>query len=245
MTPARTLATAHRVLTQLRRDHRTMGLLLGVPALLLLLLHWVLSRRPDSFQEIGPPLLALFPFITMFITSSIAVLRERTSGTLERLLTTPMAKLDLLLGYALAFGLVALVQVGAATWLAVGALGLRVHGGVALLAAFATLDALLGMSLGLLLSAFARTEFQAVQFLPAFVFPQLLLCGLVLPRDAMPRVLQVVSDALPLSYAIDGVSRVAHASTLGHDGVIDLMVVAGCVVAAVALGAATLRRRSA
>jgi ABC-2 type transport system permease protein len=245
MSRRRTFATARRVLTQLRRDHRTMALLLAVPSVLIALLHWVLSGRPASFQQIGPPLLALFPFITMFITSSIAVLRERTSGTLERLLTTPVAKLDLLLGYALAFGLLALVQVGIATWLAVGALGLEVRGGVPLLATIAALDALLGMALGLLLSAFARTEFQAVQFLPAVVFPQLLLCGLVIPREAMPRALELLSNVLPLSYAIDGVSRVARLATVGQDVAVDLAVVGACVVASIALGAATLRRRSA
>ncbi|MCU1677587.1 MAG: transporter permease [Frankiales bacterium] len=245
MNVSRTLATARRVLTQLRRDHRTVGLLIVVPSALISLLRWVLSDRPETFQQIGPPLLAIFPFTVMFITSSIAVLRERTSGTLERLLTTPVAKLDLLLGYALAFGAVALVQVGAATWLATGALGLDVRGGVGLLALIAGLDALLGMALGLFLSAFARTEFQAMQFLPAFVLPQLLLCGLVLPRGAMPRALELFSNVLPLSYAIDGVSRVAHTATFGSGLGVDLAVVLACVVAAIALGAATLRRRTA
>ena len=245
MTPRRTLATALRVLTQLRRDRRTMALLLGVPSGLIALLRWVLEGRPGSFQHIGPPLLALFPFVTMFIVSSIAVLRERTSGTLERLLTTPMAKLDLLLGYALAFSVVAVIQVAIATSLAVGAFGLEVRGGVALLGLLAALDALLGMALGLLLSAFARSEFQAVQFLPAFVFPQLLLCGLVLPRPEMPRALELVSNILPLSYAIDGTNRVAHSTAVGHDLVVDIVVITACLFLAIALGAATLRRRSA
>ncbi|MDQ1682829.1 MAG: type transport system permease protein [Frankiaceae bacterium] len=245
MTPRRTFATALRVLTQLRRDHRTMALLIGVPSVLIALLRWVLDGRPESFQQIGPPLLALFPFITMFIVSSIAVLRERTSGTLERLLTTPMAKLDLLLGYSLAFSVVAIVQVAIATSLAVGVFGLEVRGGVALLALLAALDALLGMALGLLLSAFARSEFQAVQFLPAFVFPQLLLCGLVLPRPEMPRPLELLSNVLPLSYAIDGTNRVAHAGAGGHYLTVDIVVIAACLLVAITLGAATLRRRSA
>jgi ABC-2 type transport system permease protein len=245
MTMRRTVATAARVLRQLRRDHRTMALLVAVPTVLLGLLRWVLSGRIPTFQGFAPPMLALFPFIVMFITTSIAVLRERTSGTLERLLTTPMAKIDLLAGYALAFGTVAVVQVGIATTVSVTWYGLDVRGGVGLLAVIATLDALLGMALGLFLSAFARTEFQAVQFLPAVIFPQLLLCGLIVPRDLMPRALQLVSDVLPLSYAIDGVSRVATSTTGGSDLARDILVIVLCALAAIAAGAATLRRRSA
>jgi ABC-2 type transport system permease protein len=244
MTVRRTGATAARVLRQLRRDHRTMALLVAVPTVLLGLLRWVLSGRIQTFQGFAPPMLALFPFIVMFITTSIAVLRERTSGTLERLLTTPMAKIDLLAGYALAFGAVAIVQVGIATTLSVTWFGLDVRGGVALLALIAALDALLGMALGLFLSAFARTEFQAVQFLPAVIFPQLLLCGLIIPRDLMPRVLQIVSDVLPLSYAIDGVSRVATDTAAGGDLTRDIVVIVLCALAAISAGAATLRRRS-
>jgi ABC-2 type transport system permease protein len=245
MTMRRTVATAARVLRQLRRDHRTMALLVAVPTVLLGLLRWVLSGRIPTFQGFAPPMLALFPFIVMFITTSIAVLRERTSGTLERLLTTPMAKIDLLAGYALAFGTVAVVQVGIATTVSVTWYGLDVRGGVGLLGVIATLDALLGMALGLFLSAFARTEFQAVQFLPAVIFPQLLLCGLIVPRGLMPRALQLVSDVLPLSYAIDGVSLVATSTTGGSDLGRDILVIVLCALAAIAAGAATLRRRSA
>src|SRR4051794_40633800 len=112
------MSTALRVLTQLRRDHRTMALLLVVPVLLMTLLRYVVS--PLVFKHIGGPLLALFPFTTMFLVTSVAMLRERTSGTLERLLTTPLRKADLLLGYALAFGTVAVVQISIASAVALG-----------------------------------------------------------------------------------------------------------------------------
>jgi ABC-2 type transport system permease protein len=172
------------------------------------------------------------------------MLRERTSGTLERLLTTPLAKLDLLLGYALAFGALAAVQVGFASGLAFWLLGLETVGSPWLLLLFAVIDAVMGMALGLFVSAFANTEFQAVQFMPAFVFPQFLLCGLLAPRDSMQPVLHWISDIMPLSYAVDGVTRVATSTGWSQALVVDLVVVVLCVPAALTLGAATLRRRT-
>ena len=142
----------------------------------------------DVFDRIGPALLAMFPFIVMFLVTSVTTLRERSSGTLERLLAMPMGKLDFLLGYALAFGLVAAVQSALAVALSVGLLGLDVAGPVWLLVVVAVADAVLGTALGLFVSAFAQTEFQAVQFMPAVVLPQILLCGLfVAARPAARR----------------------------------------------------------
>lgn len=244
MSPRVTLATAQRVLRQLRRDHRTMALLLAVPCLLLTLLRYVYADRPEAFDHVGGPLLALFPFITMFLVTSVAMLRERTTGTLERLLTTPLARADLLLGYALAFGAVAVVQTGLASALALGPLGLDLAASPALVVLLALLDALLGMSLGLFLSAFARNEFQAVQFLPAFVLPQLLLCGLFAPRAAMAPVLRWLSDVFPLTYAVDGMQQLTTQPGMGRELWTDLLVIAGATVLALALGAATLRRES-
>jgi ABC-2 type transport system permease protein len=240
----RILATFLRVLRQLRHDPRTVALLMLVPLVLMTLLRYVYDTRPMIFNRIAPPLLALFPFVIMFIVTSVAMLRERTSGTLERLLTTPLAKLDLLLGYALAFGALAAVQVGFASGLAFWLLGLETVGSPWLLLLFAVIDAVMGMALGLFVSAFANTEFQAVQFMPAFVFPQFLLCGLLAPRDSMQPVLHWLSDVMPLSYAVDGVTRVATSTGWSQALVLDLVVVVLCVPAALTLGAATLRRRT-
>jgi ABC-2 type transport system permease protein len=221
-----------------------LALLLVVPCVLMTVLRYVYDDRPQAFDRVGPMLLALFPFVVMFVVTSVAMLRERVSGTLERLLATPIGKLDLLLGYAVAFGVVALLQVGLVLVLTIEVLDLHVSGSVGLLALIAELDALLGMSLGLLCSAFARTEFQAVQFLPALVLPQLLVCGLFAPRDTMTPVLRVFSDIAPLTYAVDGASRIASSASLGHAALVDLIVVAACVPAALALGSLTMRRRS-
>jgi ABC-2 type transport system permease protein len=245
MNPRATLATARRVLTQLRNDKRTIGLLLVAPCVLITLFKYVFQNSPAVFDRIGLPMLGIFPMVAMFLVTVVAMVRERTSGTLERLLTTPLGKLDLLVGYALAFGLAALVQASVASALALGPLGLEVRAGVAVVLVVAVANALLGMALGLFLSAFAQTEFQAVQFLPAVLLPQLLLCGLFTPRDRMPGWLHSLSDVLPLSYGVDALEHAAIAPQLTSTLVADIGIVLACVVAALALGAATLRRRTA
>ena len=239
-----TLAVAGRVLTQIRRDRRTAAMLLVLPCLLISLLWWMFKDSfGDPFDKFGPALLAMFPFIVMFLVTSVTTLRERSSGTLERLLAMPMGKLDFLLGYALAFGLVAALQAVLAVTVSVGLLGLDIQGPVWLLGLVAVADAVLGSALGLFVSAFAQTEFQAVQFLPLIVFPQILLCGLFVPREALPPFLEAVSDLLPLSYAVDAMTNLTR-GTSTSDVWMDLLVVAAFAVGALGLGAATLRRRT-
>jgi ABC-2 type transport system permease protein len=179
----------------------------------------------------------------MFLVTSVTTLRERSSGTLERLLAMPMGKLDFLGGYALAFGLVATAQAALAVALSVGLLGLDIAGPVWLLGLVAVADAVLGTALGLFVSAFAQTEFQAVQFMPLFVIPQILLCGLFVPREALPDVLHQISDLLPLSYATDAMQSLVTSSATA-DVWRNLGIVTAFAVAALALGAATLRRRT-
>ncbi|MFI0371962.1 ABC transporter permease [Actinomadura sp. 1N219] len=243
MSIAVTFATMRRILAQLKHDRRTLALLIGVPALLMILLRYVFDQ-PALFDRIGPMLLGLFPFIVMFVVASVATLRERTSGTLERLMTMPLAKLDLLIGYALAFGVLTLVQVGAVLLISLTWLGLDLDGTLGSLVLVSLLDALLGMALGLFASAFARTEFQAVQFLPAFVLPQLLLCGLIIPRDSMASWLEAVSDVLPLTYAVEGMQEISAHPDVTGTLTLDIAVMAAFTLTALLLGAATLRRRT-
>jgi ABC-2 type transport system permease protein len=242
MNPRVTLAVAGRVLVQLRRDRRTLALLLVLPCVLITLLWWMFEDTP-VFDAVGPALLAMFPFIVMFLVTSVTTLRERSGGTLERLLAMPMGKLDFLVGYGIAFGVVAAVQSVLAVGLSVGLLDLEVLGPVWLLTLVAVVDAVLGTALGLFVSAFAQTEFQAVQFMPAVVIPQILLCGLFVPRDQLPPVLEAVSSVLPLSYAVDAMTTLTETATTA-DVWGDLAVVAAFALAGLALGAATLRRRT-
>lgn len=243
MSPRLTLATARRVANQLRRDPRTVALMVLLPTMLIILFRYVLNSQ-QAFDAVIPSLLCIFPFNIMFVVTSVATLRERTTGTLERLMTLPIGKIDLLAGYALAFGLFGVIEVGVATTVCITWLGLSVQGSAALLVLIAVLDALLGMALGLLVSAFARTEFQAVQFMPLFAFPQVLLCGLFEPRDHMIGVLSGLSDIMPLSYAVDAIKLVTSSTQVSAELVRDMGIVFGCILIALLAGAATLPRRT-
>lgn len=238
------LATAGRVLTQLRRDPRTLVLMLVAPVVIVTVLRYVLDGQPATFDRVGAPLLGLMPFVLMFLVTSITMLRERTSGTLERLLTMPAGKVALMAGYGLAFAAVAAVQATIVAVVGLTALGIDVVGSPVLVVALAIGNGVLGTALGLFVSAFARSEFQAVQFLPLVVFPQLFVCGLFVPRDAMVGWLQTIADVLPLTYAFDSIAR-ASADDLGGRFALDIAVVAGVTVLALVAGAGTLRRRSA
>lgn len=243
MSPTRTFATAGRVLRQLRHDPRSIVLMVVAPSLLVGLFAWLFSEQDGVFQRLGPAILALFPFIIMFLITSITTLRERRSGTLERLMTTPLAKGDFIVGYALAFAVAAVVQAIVTVAFAVIVCGLSVEGPLWQLGLVAVADALLGTALGLLASAFARTEFQAVQFMPVLVIPQILLGGILMPRAQMPDALQAISDWLPLSYGIDAINAVTAGSS-AWDLWAPVLVIFAFAVGALILGSLTLRRRT-
>jgi len=238
------LRTTARILRQLRHDHRTVGLLVMVPVLLLTLLYFMFEDAPGVFDGVGLIMLGIFPFVIMFLITSIAMLRERTSGTLERLLTTPLGRLDLLFGYGIAFGAAAAVQATIASAVAYWLFDLDTAGSVGLVVLIAIANAVLGVALGLFCSAFARTEFQAVQFMPVVVVPQILLCGLFVARGQMAGWLQAISDVMPMSYAVEALQEVGLNADPTNTLWRDLGIVVGCVVVALILAAATLRRRS-
>ncbi len=244
MTPRIVAATARRVARQLRRDPRTLALLVVVPAALIALLKYALEGQEGSFDRIAGPMVGLFPLILMFLITSIAMLRERTTGTLERLLTLPMSKLDLLLGYGIAFAIVAAIQATIVSVFSFVVLDIQVAGSAVVVVLLAILNATLGMALGLFASAFARSEFQAVQFMPAFILPQLILCGLFVPRDEMAPALEAVSYALPMTYAFDALERVSVDGSLGGKGTADVVVTVAAILLALVLAASTLRRRT-
>ncbi len=244
MHPSMTMATALRVLRQLSHDKRTIGMLFVIPLILMGLLAWIYSDTPLIFDMIGAPLLGVFPFVVMFLITSVTTLRERSSGTLERLLALPIGKLDILLGYAMAFGLTAVAQATLVSFVAVHIYGLNVAGPEWFLILVALVDALLGTALGLLVSAFARTEFQAVQFMPAVVLPQFLLCGLLVQVDKLPSALHVIANCLPLTYAVKAMQRLATEATVNGAAYGDVLIVLAFVVASILIGAATLRRRT-
>jgi ABC-2 type transport system permease protein len=244
MSPRLALATAARVLAQIRHDPRTVALLLLVPSLLIGLMAWIFVNT-NEFEALGPALLALFPFIIMFLITSITTLRERRSGTLERLMTMPLGKFDFLIGYTLAFGLLAVIQSLIAVGYAVWVCGLTISGNPWLLILVAVANAVLGTTLGLFASAFASTEFQVVQFMPALVFPQILLGGIFIPRSQMPDVLRSISDWLPLSHSIEALQKVTAVSNANGTVFTEVGIVALWAVGFVIVGSLTLRRQTA
>jgi ABC-2 type transport system permease protein len=243
MSPRRTFATTLRVLMQLLHDPRTIGLIVVVPCLLVTLLKYVFDKQPTVFNAIAPMILGIFPLLMMFLITSIATLRERKTGTLDRLMTMPISKLDFIFGYAIAFSLLALVQACAISLVALGLLGVTVMGGTLSVLVTAVLAAFLGTSLGLFVSAFATSEFQAVELVMPILMPQILLCGLFVPRDQMAQWLQWLSDVFPLTYSVDAMRQITLHATWTSQLVRDLLIVVGCAVLALVLGSVTIRRQ--
>ena len=243
MSPRMSLATAARVLRQVRHDPRTIGLIVLVPCLLLGLVAWMYDGTP-VLDTVGPLLLGVFPLFVMFLVTSVTMLRERLGGTLERLMTMPVRRGDVVVGYALAFGLLAALQGVVLVAVTVGLYGMSVAGALWAVILIAVLDAVLGTALGLASSALARTEFQAIQMLPVIIIPQLILCGLIMPRDQMPAVLEAISVVLPLTYVVEAMQSLSVSTDVSAIGG-DVAVIAGFIVVALAVGSSTLRRRTA
>lgn len=242
MSARSTLATTRRLLAQLRHDPRTVALILVVPLVLLGLLKLLLQDSEATFQRVGPPLLGIFPLTVMFLVTSVTMLRERTGGTLERLMTMPMSRADLVGGYALAFALLAALQAVVASAFAIGVLGLDVEGSRGALVAIAVVNAVLGMAFGLGLSSLATSEFQAAQFMPAFILPQFLLCGLLVPRSQMAPALDTLAGILPMTYAYEALRDVATGDGAAAAGA--AAVTLGFCLLGLGIGALTLRRRT-
>jgi ABC-2 type transport system permease protein len=245
------LATTTRILRQLAADHRSMAMILVVPSAVITLMYFMFHDAHHHVPAALSPfnnacliLLGLFPLIVMFLITSITMQRERVSGTLERILTTPLRRLDLLAAYGSAFSMAAAAQASLACLVSFWFLGFDTAGSPALVFLIAIVNAVLGVGLGLLCSAFARTEFQAVQFMPVVIVPQLLLCGIIVPREVLPDWLRWISDALPATYALEALRQVADHAEVTTTAVRDIAIVVAFAVATMCLAAATLRRRT-
>ena len=246
----RRFATIARISAQLRSDHRTVAIILVLPVILISLLYFVLRDSPvppgqdPAFDRIGPTMLAVLPMMLMFLVTSIAMLRERTTGTLERLLTTPLSRWNLLASYGAVFGLLGVVQASVLAAFVLGVFGASTAGSLWLLLLLALLDGLVGVAFGLLASAFARTEFQAVQFMPLFIGPQLFLCGLFAPVDTLPGWLAPVAKVLPMTWANDVVVDLLENEDPSGGTLVRLALLGALVVAMLVVAAASMPRRT-
>jgi ABC-2 type transport system permease protein len=242
-------ATTVRILRQLAADRRSVALILLVPVVVITLMYFMFQNvphrpgTPAPFNNACLILVGLFPFFLMFVLTSITMQRERASGTLERILATPLRRFDLLGAYGTAFSIAAAAQASLMCVVSFWLLGFKTAGSPAWVFLVAIVNAILGVALGLLFSAFARTEFQALQFIPLVIVPQLLMAGIIVPR-ALPHWLQWISNVLPASYALEALQQVGAHSELTGITVRDMVVVLGFAIAALCLAAATLRRRT-
>jgi ABC-2 type transport system permease protein len=243
MSPKKTLATALRVLRQLSHDPRTIVLLIAVPPLLLTILRFIFQGQIKVFDSIAPTLLGIFPMIMMFLITSVVTIRERTTGTLDRIMTMPTSKLDFIFGYGIAFSFLGFIQALISCGVMLGLLKVTILGGTLPIIITVVIAAFLGTSLGLFLSAFATSEFQAIQFMPAFIFPQVLTCGLFIARDQMAKPLQWFADVMPLTYSVDALKQLITHSNWTHQFTRDLIIVFLFGVFALILGSITIRRQ--
>jgi len=168
----------------------------------------VYGEGRDFLDTFAPGVISLAVMMVTFMISIISFIHERTTGTLARLLSTPVTESEVVLGYAMAFGLIGLVQSAVVMATALLLFGVQVEGSLALVLLTVFLLGVGMQGLGFLLSANARTEFQAVQFIPIILFPSILLSGVFWPLESVPELLRPVSYLLPLTYAVDGARSV-------------------------------------
>ena len=239
-----TLAIAARVARQLRHDPRTLALVTFVPSVLAWLVHQIFDGEEPISSQVEMTLLAMFPLLLMFLLTAVATVRERSGGTLERLMAAPIHKVDVIGGYALAYGALAIVQTSLLTAVCYWGLDMQLRGGIVWMLLVSLATALLGIALGLLASAVSRSEFQAVQFMPIVVLPQVLLCGLFGPREDMAGWLEGLSNVLPLTWAVEALKEVADYSDLTGHYWTSLAIVAAFAIGSLGLASLTLRRRT-
>ncbi len=197
----------------------------------------------DFLDSFAPVYIAFFVFFFVFLLTGVSFLRERSQGTMERLLATPVGRGEIVLGYMLGFGLFALVQSAVVLLFTIYVLRIHHAGNLALAFLVEALLTVGAVNLGIFLSTYARTELQVVQFIPIVIVPQVLLSGIILPVDSLPRVLQIVASLMPLTYANRAMTDVMIRGLGFLDVAAELAVLLGFALAALVLSALSIRRQ--
>lgn len=241
MLPRYTFTIAGRVCRQLLRDRRTIALIVVVPMVVMTLIG--LSFPEEMVLDyIAPALLATMALFFSFLLTGISFLRERSQGTMERLMASPVSRLDVVLGYLFGFFLFALAQTLIILLFTIYVLDVNYSGDLWQIFVFQIVIIAGAVNLGIFISTFARNEFQMVQFIPLILFPQIFLCGVIWPVEQMPEYLQWIGRFLPLKYGVDGLRDIMLSGMSLIDVWFELLVLVGFTVATSILATFTLRR---
>ena len=242
MSVDRTLAIALRILRQISRDRRSLALIIVAPIVVMALVGFSFGDQQGVLDRIAPGLIAVFVLFFTFVLTGVSFLRERAQGTLERLLTTPVGRADILVGYTTGFFVLAMVQSVIVVTFTLLVLEVNYQGSIWQIWTVLVPLVVVGVSLGVFISTFARNEFQVVQFIPLLMAPQIFLSGVIAEVDKMPAVLEVLAYLLPLTYAVDGLQDIMlRGDSLGSIG-LELGVLALYVVALLTAAAVAVRR---
>ena len=241
MTLNRSLAIAARIIRQFLRDRRTMGMIVFVPLLVMTLVG--LSFPEDGILDyVAPALMAAMALFFVFILTGVSFLRERSQGTLERLMASPVSRAEIMVGYLLGFILFAAVQALIILLYTIFVLKVHYAGSLWQIFVFQLIITVVALNLGLVVSTYARNELQVIQFIPLVLVPQFFLSGLLWPVEQMNRFLQYLSKVMPLTYSVDGLRKIMLEGKSLGDVWVDLAVLAAFAVSMTMLGALALRR---
>ncbi len=232
---------AQRIVRQIGRDRRTLGLIIVVPVVVMTLIGLSFPDR-TMLNYIAPALLATIALFFSFLLTGISFLRERSQGTLERLMATPVSRLDVALGYLFGLSVFAVLQTLIIFFFTIYVLDVTYQGELWQILVFQLIIIVGSVNLGIFTSTFARNEFQVIQFIPLIILPQVFLGGILWPVEQMPDYLRWVSNVLPLTYAVDGLQEVMLAGKNLVDVWLDLVVLAGYTMITSILAALTIRR---
>ncbi len=244
MIPSQAFTIAARIIHQLIRDRRTIALIVVVPLVVMTLIG---LSFPESnvLDYIAPALLATLALFFSFLLTGISFLRERSQGTMERLMASPVSRFDIVVGYLFGFFVFALTQTLIILLFTIYVLDVHYYGDLWQIFVFQIVIITGAVNLGIFISTFARNEFQMVQFIPLIIIPQIFLSGVLWPVEQMPDYLQWLSAILPLTYAVDGLRDIMLAGKSLLDVGFELSVLIGFAVIVSALAAITLRRGAA
>ena len=204
MTIIRTIAITKRIVRQIIHDHRSIAMIFIAPLIVMSLVGASFNKNPELLNFIAPALICTFVLFFTFILTGISFLRERAQGTLDRLLTTPVGRADIMFGYSLSFFFFAFIQSNIILFFTIFVLDISYQGEIWHMFVVVILMAIVAVNLGVFISTFAKNEFQVIQFIPLLLAPQIFLSGVIQPVENLPDPLQNISVILPLTYGVEG-----------------------------------------